>query len=57
MSEVDSRRSTTEVTRPAESDVERVDETKLVERAPADAVEPALIQSGNPPRAFAEEDR
>jgi hypothetical protein len=29
----------------------------LVERAPADSIEPALIQSGNPPRAFEAEDR
>lgn len=28
------------------------DAARLVERAPADAVEPALMQSGNPPRTF-----
>jgi hypothetical protein len=36
---------------------ERSDESRLVERAPADAVEPALMQSGNPPRAFIPQDR
>jgi len=34
-----------------ERDAERK-AARLVERAPADAVEPALMQSGNPPRTF-----
>jgi len=39
------------------TDQDQAEETKLVERAPDDAIEPALQQSGNPPRAFASEDR
>ena len=40
----------------SERDAER-EAGRLVERAPADAVEPALFQSGNPPRTFGRPER
>ena len=40
----------------SERDVERTT-ARLVERAPADSVEPALMQSGNPPRTFERPER
>ena len=55
MSEVDARRTSSETREETEGT--RSDERPLVERAPADAIEPALVQSGNPPRAFEAEDR
>jgi len=55
MSEADASRVSTDELEHDEGSLSQ--EKPLVERAPADAIEPALIQSGNPPRAFEAEDR
>jgi hypothetical protein len=55
MSEADVRRVHAGTVDEPEST--RPEDKPLVERAPADAIEPALVQSGNPPRAFEAEDR